>query len=174
MKSVSNMRAVALRGPAFALLVLGFASLSVAGCDGDMPKPRYAQQKTGALQLVGYPPPPPRVEFIPARPPGRPVWLDGEWSWSGSKWAWTKGKWVVPPPGSTFSPWTTVRDDRGNVYFAGGTWNDGAGNAIAAPPTLAQGRSMPGDVTSPEGDDEKTGPSHTPPPSSPSLSGAQR
>jgi len=122
-----------------------------------MPRPKYAQQKTASLTQVGYPPPPARVELIPAQPPGHPVWLDGEWAWTGSKWAWTVGRWVVPRQGATFSPWTTVRDDRGNVYFANGVWNDATGQPLPPPPALASGRARAGDVTSPEGANEKTG-----------------
>jgi hypothetical protein len=147
--------ACALRGPGL-LLLLGAV---LAGCDGDMPHPRYVQQKTAALEQVGYPAPPARVEFVPSRPPGNTVWLDGEWGWTGSKWAWTAGRWVVPPPGAMFSPWTTVRDARGNVYFASGVWSDAAGQSIPSPAPLASGRAAPGDIISPEGDNEKTGPS---------------
>jgi hypothetical protein len=56
-----------------------------------------------------------------------------------------------------FSPWTTVRDDRGTVYFAGGLWTDAAGRQIPAPASLAYARAMAGDVVSPEGDNEKIG-----------------
>jgi hypothetical protein len=148
----------ALRGPALALL-MGTALLGtlLLGCDGDMPRPRYAPQKTAALSQVGYPPPPARVEFIPAQPRGDSVWLDGEWGWTGSKWAWAAGRWVVPPVGATFSPWTTVRDETGIVYFAGGVWNDSSGQRLPPPPSLVTGRSTPGDVMSVEGDSEKTG-----------------
>lgn len=128
-----------------------------------MPRPTYAQQKTSALALVAYPAPPARVEFIPPRPSGGTVWLDGEWAWTGSKWAWTPGRWVIPPPKAAFSPWTTVRDARGSVYFARGVWLDATGQPIPPPAPLAQGRASAGDVISPEGDNEKTG---TPPASS--------
>jgi hypothetical protein len=127
---------------------------------------------------VGYPPPPGRVEFIPARPKGeRLVWLDGEWEWSGSKWGWTAGRWVVAPPDATFSPWTTVRDERGTVYFASGVWKDATGRALPPPPAIVTGRPTAGDVTSPSGDDEKTGvappqPSAPPHASAPTDAGA--
>jgi hypothetical protein len=160
---VDRACACALCGPALALLVAAV----LPACDGEMPRPRYARQTTSALQQVGYPAPPARVEFIPARPRGNTVWLDGEWGWTGSKWAWTAGRWVVSPVGATFSPWTTVRDERGNVYFASGVWNDSAGQRLYSPPPLASGRAVPGDIISPEGDNEKTGA-----PAAPSSSGS--
>jgi hypothetical protein len=98
------------------------------------------------------------VEFIPALPRGDSVWLDGEWAWTGSKWAWNAGRWVTPPSGATFAPWTTVRDERGSVYFASGVWKDAQGHALPPPVALATGRARTGDITSSEGDDEKTGP----------------
>src|SRR5580698_3675581 len=112
-------------------------SALLAACNADMPRPRYVGQTTASLRLVAYPPPPARVEFVPARPPGRPVWVDGEWTWSGSEWSWTAGRWVVSPAGASFAPWTTVRDERGNVYYANGVWKNGEGQEIAAPLPLA-------------------------------------
>jgi hypothetical protein len=157
---VDERRVRALRGPMLVVL-LGFPLQS--GCDSELPRPRYAQQKSSALSQVGYPAPPARVEFIPRRPRRGVVWLDGEWAWSGSEWAWQAGRWVIPPEGATFSPWTTVRDERGTVYFASGVWNDAAGHTIPPPRALARGQASAGDVVSPEGDTEKAGgPTDTP------------
>jgi hypothetical protein len=143
----------ALIGPA---VTLGFALGFLCACDKDLPRPRYIQQKTSALASVGYPPPPARVEFIPQKPRADAVWLDGEWMWSGSKWAWLSGRWVVAPKGASFAPWTTVRDEQGIVYFANGAWQDATGRLLPAPMPLVLGAAMPGHVTSPEGDDQKT------------------
>lgn len=145
----------AARGPACYAAIVGGVMLA---CGGDLPRPRYTRQTTEALTLVGYPAPPARVEFIPPRPTRDTVWVDGEWAWTGTKWAWEPGRWVAPPAGATFSPWTTVRDDRGSVYFASGVWKDAQGRTLPAPIALATGRARPGDITSSEGDDEKTGP----------------
>jgi hypothetical protein len=150
---------VALIGPTAALVVAAVVGLS---CESGPPRPKFVQQATSALVQVGYPPPPARVEFIPRRPRAGAVWLDGEWAWSGSKWAWVAGRWVVAPPGAAFSPWTTVRDDQGNVYLAGGSWHDSGGAVLPPPPPLATAGSTEGDVTSPSGDDEKTGRHATP------------
>lgn len=148
----------ALIGPALLAVALpALASLSGCGAS-DLPRPRYVRQETAALTQVGYPAPPARVEFIPKQPRDGAVWLDGEWSWSGSKWAWTPGRWVMAPVGSRFSPWTTIRDERGTVYFASGVWKDASGHPIDAPAPLALAHSTAGDVTSQEGDSEKTGP----------------
>jgi hypothetical protein len=127
-------------------------------CGGDLLRPRYSPQVTAALVVVGYPAPPARVEFIPAKPQKGSVWIDGEWAWEGSKWAWTPGRWVTPPSGATYSPWTTVRDDQGTVYFASGVWKDASGQALPPPVALASGRERPGSVTSSEGDEVKTAP----------------
>ena len=144
----------ALRGPALGILLIPI----LLACGADLPRPGYVAQETSALVAVGYPSPPARVEFIPPRPRAGTVWLDGEWAWSGSKWAWTRGRWVVAPPRARFSPWTTVRDERGIVYFAAGVWKDVSGHPIAHPDPLAVGQATVGDVMSPEGDAEKTAP----------------
>jgi hypothetical protein len=140
------------------------AALAVVAlsCAHEVPHPPYTSQTTADLELVGYPPPPARVEFIPTKPRAANAWIDGEWGWTGSKWTWTAGRWVSTPPSARFSPWTTVRDGQGDVYFASGVWRDARGAKIPSPAPLATGRSTPGDVTSPEGDDEKTAAS--PPP----------
>ncbi len=154
----------ALRGPARTLLL---ALPFLLSCSGDLPQPRYAPQVTAALVPVGYPPPPARVEIVPAQPTRETVWIDGEWEWMGSKWGWIHGRWVVPPQGARFSPWTTIRDEVGSVYFAGGVWKDAQGGLLSAPAPVATGRSRPGDVTSPEGDDETTAPTPAPAPPAP-------
>lgn len=137
-------------------MTLGFVLTLFCFCDKDLPRPRYVQQKFSALAPVGYPLPPARVEFIPQMPRADAVWLDGEWTWSGSKWGWKSGRWVVAPIGASFAPWTTVRDEQGIVYFASGAWQDAKGRTLPDPMPLAMGAALPGDVTSPEGDNQKT------------------
>jgi hypothetical protein len=144
----------------FARLAPAAVVLSVvAGCDGRLPRPPYVPQSTAALALVGRPVPPARVEIVPPLPRQRgAVWVDGEWSWGGSAWGWRPGRWVAPPPGATYAPWTTVRDQQGNVYFAPGSWHDATGREIPAPSVLAMARPTTGDVVSPEGNQERVGP----------------
>ncbi len=111
---------------------------------------------------VPYPPPPARVEYVPPRPSGDAVWIDGEWAWRGRRWAWRAGRWVVPPPNASFAPWTTVRDPLGTVHIAAGAWRDRDGNEVAAPKPLAFGRPSAGPVITPEGEEEPTGATQRP------------
>jgi WXXGXW repeat (2 copies) len=134
------------------------ASLSaVAACGGPLPHPPYASQPTAALEAVGYPPPPARVEFVPVRPARGAVWIDGEWAWQGRRWAWRIGRWVAPPAGARFSPWTVVRGEDGATYYAPGVWRDEHGVEVAEPVALVAARPNGSDVADPEGDLETTG-----------------
>lgn len=112
----------------------------VVACSSRLPHPPYAKHPTSALVAVGFPPPPAKFEFVPEQPSSDAVWIDGEWGWRGKRWRWKWGRWVVAPKGATFSPWTQVRDQDGNLFFASGTWRDAEGHDIAEPPTLARGR----------------------------------
>lgn len=123
-----------------------------------LPAPSYAQQPTAALGRVAFPPPPARVEFIPAVPNDRAVWIDGEWTWQGRRWAWKPGRWVDPPSDATYSPWATARDQLGELYFAEGKWRDDAGKDLPDPTPLAVARTRGGAVTSPVGEAISTAP----------------
>jgi hypothetical protein len=134
------------------------ATLAVLGaCVGRLPHPPYAGQPTSALETVGYPPPPARVEFVPPRPAPGAVWIDGEWAWQGRRWAWRIGRWVEPPPGARYSPWTVVRGDDGSTYYAAGAWRDARGAELAEPVALVAARANLSDVVDPEGELETTG-----------------
>ncbi len=140
------------------------ASLAiVVACVGRLPHPPYARQSTAALEVVGYPPPPARIEFVPLPPTGDAVWIDGEWAWQGRRWAWRIGRWVEPPRGASFSPWTVVRSDDGTTYYAAGAWRDADGGALAEPAALVAARPNLSDVVDPEGELETTGRSIRPP-----------
>jgi hypothetical protein len=134
------------------------ASLAIlAACVGRLPHPPYAKQPTAALEVVGYPPPPARVEFVPLDPGRGAVWIDGEWAWQGRRWAWRIGRWVAPPPGGRYSPWTVVRGEDGTTYYAPGAWRDAHGASLAEPAALVAARPNLSDVVDPEGELETTG-----------------
>lgn len=140
------------------------AALSVvlvvsAACGFDLPHPRYQRQPTSALTPVPFPPPPARVEYVPAEPDQEGVvWIDGEWEWKGRSWSWKRGRWVVPPSATAeFSPWATIRSADGLLYIAQGTWRSPQGLAIAAPPAISYGKPTAGAIVDSEGVSEHTG-----------------
>lgn len=135
---------------------LGLLVFAACGT-GPWPHPAYVGQKTDALALVPYAPPPARVEFVPARPAGGTVWLDGEWVWQARRWAWRAGRWVVPPSGSLYSPWSMVRGEDGSVYYAGGAWRDHRGRTMADPAAVATATSAVSPIVDPDGRTEDTG-----------------
>ncbi len=133
--------------------VVGVAVVVTLSCGPSrLPAPAWASQPTSALFEVPYPPPPARVEEVPPQPTDDAVWIDGEWVWQARRYAWRAGRWVVPPPAARFAPWTTVRDARGTLFLAQGTWRDERGVEIAPPAALAGARPRPGTVITPEGD----------------------
>lgn len=135
------------------VVVLGLAVTIVGACGAArLPAPSYAAQPTDALLEVAYPPPPARVEFVPAAPNSSAVWLDGEWTWLGQRWAWKQGRWVLPPASAAYSPWTATRDKVGNMYVAEGKWRDKQGRELPDPAPLAVGRTHGGPVVNPEGE----------------------
>ena len=138
-------------------LALAIAASLLAGCGSRFPKPPYSPQPTSALVELRSPPPPARVEAVPARPGGAVVWLDGEWTWRRARWAWMPGRWVVPPPDETFSPWVVVRGEDGRLWQAPGTWRDAKGHAVAAPSPIAEATVGSGQVVNASGATEPTG-----------------
>lgn len=87
------------------------------------------------------PPPPARLEYIPARPrQSGAVWIDGEWTLRRGRWAWKLGRWLIPPADARFSPWAFVHGTDGTPYFAPGVFRDATGKPIDEPPPLAVGR----------------------------------
>lgn len=143
-----GMRPIAVAfGGSLAVAAAAFA------CGGTRaPTPAYVRQPTSALVEVPYPPPPARVEFVPERPQADAVWLDGEWVWQGRRYAWKPGRWVLAPPNASFAPWTSVRNARGTLYLAEGTWRDAKGAEVPAPKILKVGAPSAGAVTNPEGE----------------------
>lgn len=63
--------------------------------------------------VVGFAPPAPVVEVVPAPPAPGYVWQPGYWSWNGVQYVWVPGAYVVAPtlapcgsqePGSGMAP----------------------------------------------------------------------
>lgn len=142
------------------LLAIAVVMALFWGCGpGALPHPRWVGQPTSALTEVPYPPPAARVEFVPKQPSDRAVWIDGEWTWGGRRWAWRAGRWIVPPADSltaplylpaSFSPWTTVRNGAGTLFFAEGSWRDVRGGEVTEPAPLAIGTANETDSSSPD------------------------
>jgi hypothetical protein len=133
--------------------------LAVAtACGSPLTHPPYAPQPGFALQEVQLPPPPARVEAVPARPAEGAVWIDGEWVWRRARWAWLAGRWVQAPQGAAFSPWAFVRGADGRLWYAPGTWRDAAGAPVSAPAALARASVEGGAVVDAEGKIAPTGP----------------
>jgi hypothetical protein len=128
------------------------ATLVAFACGSKVATPAYTEHPTSALTPVPFPPPPARAEIVPQQPNDRAVWIDGEWVWQTRRWAWRKGRWIVPPAGARFAPWTTVRDEAGNLYVANGVWRSSNGEEVTEPPPIGQARPRGTDVVTPEGD----------------------
>src|SRR5580704_4726296 len=118
---------------AFTMLAAAACFGFAMACTASLPHPPYTAQLSSALVQVDTPPPPGRVEILPARPNLTAVWLDGEWTWRRGRWAWMPGRWVNSPSGFTFSPWVFVRAPDGGLWYAPGAWHDSTGSAVPAP-----------------------------------------
>jgi hypothetical protein len=155
-----------------------------AACGPLVAHPPYAEQASTALAEVERPPPPARVEVIPARPSRGTVWIDGEWMWHRGRWGWLPGRWVVPPPGAVYAPWAFARGADGKLWYAPGEWREArkGGALVPPPPALATASVHGASVVDAEGDIEPTGAilhehvappaSSTPPAPAPPLSSA--
>ncbi len=149
-----------MRAAAFWLVTA--ACVGCLACSGRLPHATYTPQPTSALVSVATPPPPARVELVPARPNALAVWVDGEWTWRRALWAWMPGRWVEPAAGSTFSPWVFVRGSDGALWYAPGVWRDAKGTQVDAPPALAVATVETGEVVNAQGTTEATGPTLRP------------
>jgi len=133
-------------------------ALALVTCTSSIPHPVYVAQPTSALVEVERPPPPSRVEVVPARPNAASVWIDGEWTWRRGRWAWLPGRWVEAPLGVVFSPWVFVRAPDGTLWYAPGVWRDSNGAPREAPAALAIATVESGEVVDADGSIESTGP----------------
>ncbi|MBV9679495.1 MAG: YXWGXW repeat-containing protein [Acidobacteriaceae bacterium] len=69
------------------------------------------------------PPPPPRREFIPARPGPQYVWIAGFQRWDGARYVYVPGRWVLPP-GPRYRQWVPGhwRNTRHGWIWVEGHW----------------------------------------------------
>lgn len=137
-------------------------ALSIFSCGSAIPVPEYGNPSSDLLEEVPYPPPPARVELLPAPPNDRSVWIDGEWSWNGRRWAWVEGRWVMPPSGYRFTPWVVVRRRDGSFLYSPGFWRNPSGQIIDGLPPVEGGKAQEGNILRPEGHSEKTAPNVAP------------
>jgi hypothetical protein len=135
--------------------LFGFAWLIAgSGCSSRLRHPLYASQPSSALFEVTLPPPPGRVESIPAAPTRDAVWVDGEWRWRRHKWGWQPGYWTVTPKDAKFSPWVFVRGADGRFWSAPGTWRDSKGAPVPAPPELSVAKVAAAEIVNAVGETE--------------------
>lgn len=130
----------------------------LSACAPSLRHPPYVGQPSAALEAVDRPPPPARVEIVPARPSPEAVWIDGEWLWRRGRWAWLPGRWVLAPAGTSFAPWAFVRGADGKLWYAPGSWRDANGAVVDPPTPIALGLVEAGAVVDADGRPETTGP----------------
>jgi hypothetical protein len=111
---------------------------------------------------VEQPPPPARVELLPAQPDKVAVWVDGQWIWRRGLWSWMPGGWVTAPVGARYAPWEFVRGPDGGLWYAEGVWRDTQGNALPALVPLSVAAVEAGEVVTAEGVAATTGPTRRP------------
>jgi hypothetical protein len=159
---------------AVAVVLVGLVGPGGLACSSSVRHPPYVAQPTTALQEVDAPPPPARVEILPAVPSSQAAWVDGEWMWRRGRWAWLPGRWVTLPEGRAFSPWVFVRGPDGRLWYAPGVWRDTSGAPVDPPDALAVASVETGVVVTAEGATEITGPSvrQRPRPAAPAASAA--
>lgn len=136
-------------------------AVATASCGTSaLPRPPYTAHASVDLVAVPYSPPPARIEVIPDTPDSRAVWLDGEWTWTGRRWSWRRGRWVIPPQGAAFAPWQVVRDPKGSLYLAQGSWRATAkpdAGVIEDPVAVGEAKGSRLPVVNLDGEDEPTG-----------------
>jgi len=126
-------------------IAVGLAGLfgAMSSCAGRLPEPQALDQPGSAFQAVPYPPPPGKVEYVPARPSSRALWTSGQWRWTGGEWIWEHGGWFDVPDGIRFARWATKRDATGILLFAPSSWRDARGVEVPRPTLLARAAAGP-------------------------------
>jgi hypothetical protein len=119
------------------------SSLVLAGCGNQVSvAPVGAHPSNGAV-AVPFPPPPARVEEIPAKPRPECVWVDGYWEFS-DRWEWQPGEWVLPQAGCRLAP-VELRRTQGRLFHARPRWYPdnvsllGPQSACPRPPACGSG-----------------------------------
>jgi hypothetical protein len=115
---------------------------AAAGCGSRHAEaPRGAHPPNDAVS-VPYPPPPAKVEEVPAQPHAACVWADGYWDFS-DRWEWQAGEWVVPQAHCRLAP-MELRRQGGLLLHARPRWYPdnvtllGAQSACPRPPACSQ------------------------------------
>ena len=94
-----------------------------AGCVGLTRTPPRAEHVGAEPLEIDYPPPPARVEFVPAPESEEQYWIDGQWRWKGGRWTWQKGGWeTAPSPDAAYAPPLMVRRANGELVYYEGRW----------------------------------------------------
>jgi hypothetical protein len=121
-------------------VVSGTAAAALNGCGSSLPMAPSIAQPENAFIDVPFPPPPPRVEFVPPKPKSSATWVDGAWTREGTRWRWKRGGWFDVPPGVFYSQWETKRPDGTRLLFAAPAWRDAKGNVVPDPPLLERAK----------------------------------
>ena len=96
-----------------------FATLAILALSAIAePSPTMAQISLDVV--IHTPPPPVRVEVVPAARPGY-VWAPGYWSWDGGRHIWHGGYWEAERPDQHFVPAHWV-DTPGGWRFMPAHW----------------------------------------------------
>ncbi len=97
---------------------LCFASL--LACGAEFAEARLGAHPPSDAIVVPYPPPPAKVEELPARPDKACVWVDGYWDYS-DRWEWQAGEWVSPNARCRLAP-SELRRQGGRLLHARPRW----------------------------------------------------
>ncbi len=125
-------RALAVIIP-FATAAVAFASASACG-RARVAEPDYGEHPPQASEAacIPFPPPAAKPEEPGEPPPGKAVWIDGEWLWRSrggqpgsvaGKWEWKPGGWVDPPADGKYARAALVRMPNGALAYYPPHWH---------------------------------------------------
>jgi hypothetical protein len=106
-------------------LRMGFVAASVLTATAcTVVPPQVAYTGPTVAVVASRPPPPPRVEIIPAAPGREYVWLPGYWHWERNDHRWVDGRWDRQRERERWVPHRWDHDDRGGQWHLhGGYWH---------------------------------------------------